>query len=97
MRDHPYKPLPVGEGEGRLRQGEAERSSFALGYFIGRTYWQTDIPLSQNERTIKEADSLAYWAGYDLGTFHWRQGEHKIRKDWACQPASDDIDYQHGK
>jgi len=70
---HPYKPCPVGEGFGSLKSTEDERQAFALGYYIGRRYWDLEYEHDKTEEQIKEKDSLAYHAGYDLGSYHARE------------------------
>jgi len=90
MREHSYAPPKVGEGYCSLRTSEAERSSFALGYYIGRTYWTIDFPFSREEQKIVEADRLAYACGYDLGSYHARQKiglTQKEIQEKSCQTA----------
>ena len=74
---HPYNPPKVGDGYGSLKTSEVERQAFALGYYIGRKCWDLEYEHDQTEKQIKEADGLAYWAGYDFGSYHARQAVGK--------------------
>jgi len=70
---HPYTPAKVGVGLDCLRTPEEERQAFALGYYIGRRCWDLQYELDQTEEQIKAKDSLAFFAGYDFGSFHSRK------------------------
>jgi len=92
MREHPYTPPKVGEGVNCLRTSEVERTAFAFGYYIGRRYWTIDFPFSRAEEEIFKSDSIAYWAGYDLGSHHARQSIGLTQKEIlekSCQTASE--------
>lgn len=92
-RGHPYTPCSVGSGMSDLRTPEAERSAFALGYYVGRRYWDMEFPMTEKEREIFEKDRLAYACGYDLGSYHARTkigfNERELRdfKEKSCQTA----------
>lgn len=94
-REHPYTEPKVGTGLDCLRTPEAERQAFALGYYIGRRFWTIDYPLDETEEKIKNTDKLAYWCGYDFGSYHSRQrvglsqAQIKIFYEKSCQTASD--------
>ena len=92
MREHTYTPPKVGEGINCLRTSEVERTAFAFGYYIGRRYWTIDFPFSRAEEEIFKSDSIAYWAGYDLGSHHARQSIGLTQKEIlekSCQTASE--------
>jgi hypothetical protein len=94
-REDKYTEPKVGTGLDCLRTPEAERASFALGYYIGRRFWTIDYPLDEAEQKIKDADQLAYWCGYDLGSYHSRQNvglSNRQLKEFfekSCQTASE--------
>jgi hypothetical protein len=92
-REHPYTPPAVGSGMNDLRTPEAERSAYALGYYVGRRYWDIDFPMTDKEREIFDKDKMAYACGYDLGSYHARSAigftERELRelKEKSCQTA----------
>lgn len=93
-REHPYTPPSVGSGLVDLRTPESERCAFALGYYIGRRYWTIDFPFSTKEEEIISKDRLAYACGYDLGSFHAREGiglTQKQIQEKVCQAGSDNV------